>query len=58
MSTKSKQQDDAKVMDFEEWCEIWGDELWAEWHEIGGNMELDNEYDEWCEKKFNKYNES
>ena len=38
---------------YEEWCEKYGDELWATYHEEGANYDTD--YENWCEARYNKY---
>jgi len=46
----SKMEIDALCMDYEEWYEKWGDELWIIYHEEGANY--DDDYEDWCEKKY------
>jgi hypothetical protein len=41
---------DATLIDYEEWYEKHGDELWITYHEEGANYDAD--YEEWCEKKY------
>ena len=38
-------------MDYEEWYEKHGDELWIAYHEEGANY--DQDYENWCEIKYN-----
>lgn len=52
-ATMSEMQEDAVHMDYEEWCEKHGDELWIIYHEEGANHDTD--YEAWCEKKYNDY---
>lgn len=49
----SEMQEDAIHMDYEEWCEKHGDELWIIYHEEGANYDTD--YEKWCEKKYNDH---
>ena len=41
---------DAALMDYEEWEEKHGDELWIIYHEEGANY--DTGYEDWCEEKY------
>lgn len=47
---------DALLMDFEEWDEKHGDELWIMYHEEGVNYDYDVNYEDWCENKYDEYN--
>ena len=40
-------------LEYEEWYAEKGDDLWIEYHEIGGNY--DQDYEEWLEKKYEEY---
>ena len=46
---------DAGTMAPDKWYEKHGGELWIMYHEEGANYDTD--YEDWCEKKYNKYSE-
>ncbi len=48
----NKMERDAALMEYEEWDEKYGDELWAIYHEEGVNYDYDVNYEDWCEKKY------
>ena len=41
---------DTFSMEYEEWYEEHGDELWIIYHEEGADF--DQNYEDWCEKKY------
>jgi len=46
----NKMKEDAALIEYEEWYEKYGDELWIIYHEEGANY--DQNYEDWCEKKY------
>lgn len=45
----------ATTMEYEAWQDLYEEELWAAYHEEGANY--DQNYEDWCEKIYNKASE-